>query len=236
MGGPSKHTSIEEFIKNFPIYKKEIISLKYDKKIIDFFNTTLKQIIIKANQVNPSIQYIIYTENLPILTNDDKFGEKIFKMLKKSLATFVLTIIKEDYDSKYNRNNLYSRNIFRRDFIPVDNQIYNLYGPSSLRKNLHYIKSNNNLSRPEIKTIEIETDNNNDLYLGSDIRELGRGRYNTKLVRNLEWFVNLQRFMRLVINDTIKWIDEPVIKGDKGYMKKITEYENNEKYKKNEYM
>lgn len=58
----------------------------------------------------------------------------------------------------------------------------------------------------------------------------GEMRYNTKIVRNLVWFTNIQRLMRVALTKHLSWINTPVVRGLKITNPDITEYENNEKY------
>ena len=60
--------------------------------------------------------------------------------------------------------------------------------------------------------------------------ELGKMRFDTRLVRNLVWFVQLQRIMRVVLTDHLKWINTPVVRGLKIADAKITEFNGNDKY------
>lgn len=60
--------------------------------------------------------------------------------------------------------------------------------------------------------------------------ELGRMRFDTKLVRNLVWFVQLQRIMRVVLTNHLSWINTPVVRGLKIADSKITEFEGNEQF------
>lgn len=67
---------------------------------------------------------------------------------------------------------------------------------------------------------------NNVLYLA----ELGNVRFNTKLVRNLTWMVNLQRVMRVILINHLSWIDTPVVRGLKIVDPVVTEYNSNDQY------
>lgn len=60
--------------------------------------------------------------------------------------------------------------------------------------------------------------------------ELGRMRFDTKLVRNLTWFINLQRIMRVVLTSHLSWLNTPVVRGLKIADSTVTEYEGNEKF------
>lgn len=65
--------------------------------------------------------------------------------------------------------------------------------------------------------------------------ELGRMRFDTKLVRNLTWLVQLQRIMRVVLINHLSWINTPVIRGLKIVDPKVTEYESNDKFDEDDY-
>ena len=58
----------------------------------------------------------------------------------------------------------------------------------------------------------------------------GRARYNTMIVRNLEWFANLQRFMCLQIRKKLEWMKLPVAKGPKILSPSTTEYSANNSF------
>lgn len=85
----------------------------------------------------------------------------------------------------------------------------------SLSKTLHFIQRGmgSNMNKlNQIKEIQLEPANRPELkYVGSDLREMGRARYDTKLVRMLEWIVNLQRFYRVYVKETMQQINTPVI-------------------------
>lgn len=72
---------------------------------------------------------------------------------------------------------------------------------------------------------------NNVLYLA----ELGNVRFNTKLVRNLTWLVNLQRAMRAILIAHLSWIDTPVVRGLKIVDPVVTEYNSNDQFDADEY-
>ena len=60
--------------------------------------------------------------------------------------------------------------------------------------------------------------------------EVGRMRFDTKLVRNITWMVNLQRIMRAMINRHVSHIESSVIRGLPIADSKVTEYNGNENY------
>lgn len=60
--------------------------------------------------------------------------------------------------------------------------------------------------------------------------QIGQARFDTKLVRNLVWFVQLQRVMRVVLINHLSWLDTPVIKGLKIADPVVTEYDGNDAF------
>lgn len=65
--------------------------------------------------------------------------------------------------------------------------------------------------------------------------ELGKARFDTKLVRNLTWLVQLQRVMRVLMVDHLSWLSTPVIKGLKIANPTVTEYEANDTFTKDDF-
>ena len=60
--------------------------------------------------------------------------------------------------------------------------------------------------------------------------EIGRARFDTKIVRNLTWFVQLQRVMRVVLTNHLSWINSPVVRGLKIADSSMTELHGNEEF------
>jgi hypothetical protein len=60
--------------------------------------------------------------------------------------------------------------------------------------------------------------------------EIGRARFDTKIVRNLSWFVQLQRVMRVVLTNHLSWINSPVVRGLKIADINMTELRGNDEY------
>ena len=65
--------------------------------------------------------------------------------------------------------------------------------------------------------------------------EIGKMRFDTKLVRNLTWLVQLQRIMRVVLIGHLSWINTPVVRGLKIADPKLTEFEGNDQYDDKDY-
>jgi hypothetical protein len=60
--------------------------------------------------------------------------------------------------------------------------------------------------------------------------EIGRARFDTKIVRNLTWFTQLQRVMRVVLTNHLSWINSPVVRGLKIADARMTELHGNDSY------
>ncbi len=58
----------------------------------------------------------------------------------------------------------------------------------------------------------------------------GYVRYQTILVRYIEWFVHLKRVMRLLMRDQLTWVNDPIVHKSNALSNEITEYENNNKF------
>jgi hypothetical protein len=58
----------------------------------------------------------------------------------------------------------------------------------------------------------------------------GYVRYQTKMVRYLEWFSQLQRVMRLLMRSELEWINDPIVHGHNAINEHVTEYEKNKQY------
>lgn len=54
----------------------------------------------------------------------------------------------------------------------------------------------------------------------------GQERYNTYLIRSIEWFVHLQRCMRTLMKDHLEWVDDAVVTKSNSVASSITEYKN----------
>jgi len=52
-------------------------------------------------------------------------------------------------------------------------------------------------------------------------------RYNSKLVRWVEWFVQLQRTVRLLMRDQLEWMGDVVVRDTDAVAEEVTEYKNN---------
>lgn len=52
-------------------------------------------------------------------------------------------------------------------------------------------------------------------------------RYQTKIVRYIEWFVHLQRVMRFLMRGQLEWVNDPIVNQSNAIAEEITEYRGN---------
>jgi hypothetical protein len=78
---------------------------------------------------------------------------------------------------------------------------------------------------PDIETININ--NQQDLVTWT---QTGYGRYNTVLVRYIEWFVHLQRVMRMLMREQLEWVSDPIVHKSNAIGESITEYDSNRSF------
>ena len=88
-------------------------------------------------------------------------------------------------------------------------------------KTLTYMSDNNNRKKyGDVKQAVPDSQNSN------DIAKIGRDRYDTYLIRNIEWFVHLQRSMRLLMKEYLEWVDDPIVTKSNAVANAITDYKN----------
>ena len=71
-----------------------------------------------------------------------------------------------------------------------------------------------------------------DAYTASPIKIVawnkeGYTRYQTKIVRYIEWFIHLQRVMRLLMRDQLQWVNDPIVHQSNALAEEITEFKGN---------
>ena len=59
---------------------------------------------------------------------------------------------------------------------------------------------------------------------------IGYQRYHTTIVRYTEWFVHLQRVMRLLMRDQLNWVNDPIVHRSNVINEQVTEYSSNAKF------
>ena len=63
----------------------------------------------------------------------------------------------------------------------------------------------------------------------------GLKRYDSYLVRYIQWFVNIQRSMRLFMRNQLEWVSDPIVHRSDALSKSVTEYESNAKFDMGDY-
>ena len=66
--------------------------------------------------------------------------------------------------------------------------------------------------------------------VAAHVANLGQIRYKTHVVRNQEWFTNLQLYVRYLMRESLKWIDTPVVRGNNVLNESVTSYDANDEY------
>jgi hypothetical protein len=66
--------------------------------------------------------------------------------------------------------------------------------------------------------------------INQNARDVGESRYNTKIVRYLEWFVHLQRIMRLLMRKQLLWVNDPIVHKSYALAEDVTEYKNQNRF------
>ena len=87
--------------------------------------------------------------------------------------------------------------------------------------------SNKSKSKPNKHSINVETAGSLDAKICNGI---GYVRYQTIIVRYIEWFVHLQRVMRLLMRDQLTWVNDPIVHRSNALNDQITEYASNNKF------
>ena len=126
-------------------------------------------------------------------------------------------------------NEVYTKGINTRNSVIFDiNDINNINyidnKETDIIHKLTYIKMNNN--KPEYQEVLSANNDNNTKklqYIGYE----GYLRYQSKIVRWHEWFVQLQRVLRLLMRQQLEWIKDPVVHGHDSISEEVTEYSNN---------
>ena len=64
----------------------------------------------------------------------------------------------------------------------------------------------------------------------SNWSNIGYNRYNTVIVRYIEWFVHVQRVMRLLMRSQLEWVNDPIVHKSNAISTDITEYDSNRRF------
>lgn len=103
-----------------------------------------------------------------------------------------------------------------------------------------YLQIANNISyinqKGEVVDIIPYTDNpNTNLVTRTRLSYEGYLRYNSKIIRWVEWFAQIQRVMRLLMRNQLEWVRDPVVQSSDALAEEVTEYKNNNVFQLTDY-
>ena len=104
-------------------------------------------------------------------------------------------------------NHLWSNNISTNELLDNPRSPYGAmhFGPHSIT----YMGDgvNNKHTTDIIKAVDVDTNEGivNKWHL------IGYNRYHTVTVRYIEWFIHIQRVMRLLMRDQLNWVNDPIV-------------------------
>jgi hypothetical protein len=88
------------------------------------------------------------------------------------------------------------------------------------------------LAVPPAPAIAIGTDQ---IKLMRKFTEIGYRRYNTFLVRHVEWFTQLQRVMRFIMRNQLSWVNDPIVHKANALNTVVTEYNGTNKFQMDDF-
>jgi hypothetical protein len=98
--------------------------------------------------------------------------------------------------------------------------------PDTVDKRTYHKMGDKKYHPHEIKVNEVD-------ILNAEVH--GLNRYNSYLVRYIQWFVNIQRSMRLFMRNQLEWVSDPIVHRSDALSKSVTEYESNAKFDMGDY-
>ena len=95
-----------------------------------------------------------------------------------------------------------------------------------------YVSNVGNTNKHSLTIVDVPLPN---IATKRDWHNNGYARYQTILVRYIEWFVHLQRVMRLLMRDQLTWVNDPIVHKSNALSNEVTEYESNNKFKMSDF-
>jgi hypothetical protein len=189
--------TFDHIVKNFVAHTTaEIVDRSNDGKQTEM--NLAKQLIYPLG--NRSVQD--YTGHIfKIMTGSDTLNAGRPKYLSDQLWNKVLL------NSIYDRTDDLQSSIKPLGLTNAENYEFNT--PKTVSRSLTYIKGS--------EVVPVSVGNENVGYEGYK-------RYNSKLVRYTEWFVQLQRVVRLLMRSQLDWVQDPVVQGNQAISEDVTEY------------
>ena len=109
-----------------------------------------------------------------------------------------------------------------------------LWGKVLLMEEIGTLRQLHNASRQNrghINSSHLSKSNNKHKFVRKVVStkwgKIGKERYKTYIVRYMEWFVHLQRYMRYIMRNQLAWVSDPIAHKNNAISESITEYEGN---------
>ena len=119
-------------------------------------------------------------------------------------ATIDMCLISDSKKKDKTKSKFHNSHIFM-NFTGGHNNFNDAISNENIINSLHYYnQGKDKTKRKTLQTLDISRD-------AKKFREIGYKRYNTKLIRNIEWFVNLQSFVKEYIKDELKMMRSKII-------------------------
>lgn len=132
--------------------------------------------------------------------------------------------------------NLVYQNIKIWNATEIPSQLIGLGGArvNELRS-MPFLRSNRWVESPVIDRLNAAHNSNDKVVHMKFLHEVGKCRFDTKLIRNLTWFSNLHRLMMKIVGNHLEWISTPVVEGRQIADPVITEYRGNQSFTPNDF-
>lgn len=117
-----------------------------------------------------------------------------------------------------------------------------LFAPSgdlnNMDKNLSRVISTNSspdlsnvlsyVMKGEIKTVDFTG-------VADKIHTISKKRYGTRLIRNVEWFANIQRLITILMRRQLEWVQDPVVQKHDALSEQLTEFKDNNTFNQEDF-
>jgi len=178
---------------------------------IDYVNTIFKLMIGADGISSGRPKYL-----------SDQLWNKVLLNSSQPFNVMANSFVNKNTRSIFNTDN---NDLSKPDFANNNNAnpLVAAFGTNSFNPmgTLTYMSDNNNRKKyGDIKQADSDTTNSH------KVAKIGRDRYDTYLIRNIEWFVHLQRSMRLLMKEYLEWVDDPIVTKSNAVANAITDYKN----------
>ena len=222
--------NVHAFMREVPFVNLLNYSYTFDRMIHDF-------VLPKYINAGTNVNNIIMSANAPV--NDSR--EMMVKLLTHPYAdvseheynVHVGSLFNGNDDLKLGRprylsDQLWNKVLLNSPASVADHPNQFQLGPAGMLSNDPQEEKRLKYFNKETKSWE-DVGNLDDAITGY-LKKLGRMRFDTKLVRNLTWFVQIQRVIRSLLVEHLDFISAPVLSGVKIANNSITEYGSKDQY------